>query len=509
MRTFSIAYELRLRAGDARDPLVVARGLLQDWWARKSAGLSAEARPRFAHRERDLGDEAHSVELVQLTTDGRRWQTRVRARRADDERVWFSVTMSVDATSDAAAEAAYFVETPHFVRNLFGSFKLTHDGEELSHQAASWTTSEDAARLAARVLSPERTMPLVLIAHPADREPDEHRALAALLADYLAGVATVHELSSRASYAFTDALPSRQHSCFDGGVRLYLPFDLLGAEPDAHRLWTHARLTDISDLEATNPRGKYRRLRFALMERVLRHHARWSRVPGAVSGVSWRELEHRALFRELGAANADELREQRAKLINKVSEGEELLAEADRELAELRKRLDASEQRVVVLQSRLEGALAALGAEDTAQNTTRPERHFDTVDDAVAAARLAFADTLDLSQLKTNTNLPPVVVYDYLSCLHQLCLRQRAGLGRNKGQTLLDMVRERIHDNPTYKKQETGYLVTNPRTKLRVDVDERIHIQDGKKARSESIYWVEDGTGDALRYIVAVIGRHV
>lgn len=135
----------------------------------------------------------------------------------------------------------------------------------------------------------------------------------------------------------------------------------------------------------------------------------------------------------------------------------------------------------------------------------------ESVADAVARARVDFADTLHIPEnVPVETSLDGAFWYGVLRALHELCEIERRGEAANKRDILRDLLATHVMaPKRTYKVADSGVFAIHPDSGERLHLRERVHLVEGRPAETESVYWMTIGlTQVSYRYLVGRIGRH-
>jgi hypothetical protein len=207
--------------------------------------------------------------------------------------------------------------------------------------------------LAAEILNPDRTVPLVVISSSGDAMAFPR--LDEILSDDLAGLASVITVDADAAWALTDEL-GKIRSCYNGAVRVYWPRFKRADDPYRHPLWTAHDLSTRSDDDIGQMRDRFRRhLRTIIMRAAAVSVVRPREIDDIRNSESRRALQamkERAnssddveeLFQLLDTQNTTLCREK-LELENHRSELEQKCAELEDENRRLRWRLSNPAER--------------------------------------------------------------------------------------------------------------------------------------------------------------------
>lgn len=159
------------------------------------------------------------------------WEATATAASRGNE-IETSLVLRVGSRTYRVAPSSFRLRRPNLVRTLVDEFECSVAGRSVTAMAATVAAS-NVAGLVDDLRSPERRLPVVLIS----REPYSDRPLLdpAGIADQLAGLAHVRVFADKwASFRLT-SLIGKQHSCFNGAVRLYWPVAKAGDDVRADR----------------------------------------------------------------------------------------------------------------------------------------------------------------------------------------------------------------------------------------------------------------------------------
>jgi len=190
----------------------------------------------------DSGQSWSMVRLDEVAQTGRRFVASVSVTTAKEAVIAYA---SLEAGSAASEINPLDIQAkcPRIVRELLGLPGNWYHGASRLRPLQRLTGFEDGEELALELLSPERTLPWVVVT-----EIDGGVALydleSKLIRD-LAGLANVARLDEEAAWALTDHL-GKPLSCYSGAVRVYWPHLVTEDDPYRHPLWTAQRLRNAS-----------------------------------------------------------------------------------------------------------------------------------------------------------------------------------------------------------------------------------------------------------------------
>ncbi|AGU51809.1 hypothetical protein VAPA_1c47430 [Variovorax paradoxus B4] len=158
-----------------------------------------------------------------------------------------SLELAVRGRTFQIFPAGYQFGAPRLIRNV-SRLRSTHIGGHPYHLAAELITAEDVDVLTSLLLNPTRPFPIVVVSRRL--ESDRPLVDANLLAENLAGIAKVFELSDRwAAYRLTEEI-GKTLSCYAGAVRLYWPRFKKDDDQFHHRSWMPWMLKDEASINA-------------------------------------------------------------------------------------------------------------------------------------------------------------------------------------------------------------------------------------------------------------------
>lgn len=191
----------------------------------------------------DLGDSWSMVRLEEVARNGRRFVAGVSVTTTHDAVVVYA-SLEVGSVASEINPLAVEAKCPRIVRMLLGLPGQWYHRSSRLRPLRRLVGFEDGEELARELLSPERTLPWLVVTEVKRQMvlPD----LDARLAHDLAGLANVVRLDEEAAWALTDTL-GRSLSCYSGAVRIYWPHLATSDDPFRHPLWTAHRLFGASD----------------------------------------------------------------------------------------------------------------------------------------------------------------------------------------------------------------------------------------------------------------------
>jgi hypothetical protein len=242
------AVQLQLRAEPSRDvawPSLVGAigGWARSWYARRGTEIAVpagqELRPIDGHSllttiaEGASGEKLWTMSWSYPADDDPSllWGANATAAARGDE-LETSLVLRVGSRTYRVAPPSFRLRRPNVVKTLLEQFDCSVGGRQVTTTAAT-VVAADVAGLVEDLRSPDRRLPVVLIS----REKYSDRPLLdpGMLADQLAGLAHVRVFTDKwASFRLTSLL-GKQHSCFNGAVRLYWPVAKGGDEVRADR----------------------------------------------------------------------------------------------------------------------------------------------------------------------------------------------------------------------------------------------------------------------------------
>lgn len=515
MLTFGISVDLQLRNELTGEALATAKKVVSDWNQQKMVSPRAMER-RFTSVEQTYNDGAGDVwrlELRQSGDFGGTWITEVQILQASGRTrdATATIVMRLEFDEAAVAPARYYVEPPVFLKGLSTAFHVYVGGTEVPTAAKHADTEDDVEALQQEMENRHRSLPIVVVTDPAAEAP-LIPGLADLLASALFGMAIVTHASRRATFALSREL-GREMSCFDGAVRIYWPGWRATDTPYAHPLFLKERVA----ASAKNDPGRPELLiRTALLVPLVRAVASRFSYPLPMRAVL-EGHQRRALEQEFKGRSQDDALARLADLNQLVVEKGQLFELALTENAELRSKLDGLQAQLTQAAFELEQARKALPpAPPATAGEELPEIDespwaIATAKEAVDRARAEFAATLLIpTNVYIETSMDGGYWYHVLLSLHKLCELERQGQATNKRAQLRQLLVENVGvSKDTYKTAETGIYATHPETEQRVQLRERVHLQEGRPAETESVYWQTVGEAQQkYRYLIGRIGRH-
>lgn len=511
MLTYGLVADLVLREKNS-DSISALQKIVRAWLSAKESKADAASRS-YRHSEKTYRAAALSVWefiLTQSADSEGTWITEVRALFpvGDASRLKLTVAMRISPLTELGGPARYYVETPWFVRRLNDYFVVSVGGTEATAIPCEVSSDANVSELVQYLLSPGRSLPLVLVADPA-HEISPIPDLPVRLANFLFGVAEVVHINAATSYYLTDKV-GKEMSCFDGGVRIYWPGWSPHDSPLRHPLMLGKRVAVSAAHDSTDPDGLVRSPLMSMITRGLL--SKFSYPQEMLEVVA--EDQARKISSQSDDEKIAELQKENARLKLELADQSGYRQLAEIEISDLRAGRDKLAHELDLARMQYARSEKA-GVDDIEEGTSLAEEDspwaISALEDALAKAKHDFGTTLVFSDtLVSDTDLSAGLVYHVLMSLHRLCEKERKGLAKNKRALLQQLLVENAGiSKDTYKVGDTGLTVYDPISKKTVNVRERVHINEGKPAESESVYWQTIGTKQAeYKYLVVRIGKH-
>jgi hypothetical protein len=518
MLTFGITVDLSLRSEQSGVALPAVKAVIGDWARQKMASPRAVSR-RFSPSEVTFADGNSEVwrhEFAQVADFGGTWITEVQALqlRPDSRDATATIAMRLEFEDAAVAPARFYVEPPVFLKSLSTAFHVFVGSTAVPVGPKHLDSDHDVEAFLGELESSHRALPIVLVTESVRRE-DPIPDLAELLASALFGMAIVTRATRDATFALTREV-GRPMSCFDGAVRIYWPGWRASQPPFAHPLFLGERVAASARNDPTRPDSL---IRTALLAPLVR--AATSRFSYPMRMRSVVEAHERdALEREFRGRSEAEVLAKIADLSQQLNEQRQFSELAVADNADLRSKLDGLRAQLDQVTYELDLARKAPApavASSAPEITHEPTPHDDSpwaiesADDAIARARSEFSSTLVIpNNVHVETSMGGGYWYHVLLSLHSLCELERQGKATNKRAQLRQLLVENVGvSKDTYKTADTGIFALLPGTDQRVQLRERVHLQEGKPADTESVYWQTIGEPQSkYQYLIGRIGRH-
>lgn len=518
MLTFGITVDLSLRHEQTGDALPAVKALLADWSRQKLANPRATER-RFSSAESSYTDGTSKVwrfEFSQAGDFGGTWITEVQVLQARPHArdATAAIAMRLEFEDAAVAPARYYVEPPVFLKALAASFHVYFGNTAVPGGAKHVDGEQDVKALLRELESPDRTLPIVLVTDPVDHESPIPN-LSDLLASALFGMAIITHATREATYELTREV-GKTMSCFDGAVRIYWPGWRPSHSPFAHPLFLGERVAASAKNDPKRPDSL---IRTALLAPLVR--AATSRFAYPLPMRSVIEVHERmALESEFRGRSQAEALAKLADLNQQLTDQRQLAELAVSENAELRSKVDGLQAQLDKAMYELEQARKSppVAAASSGGATAALPQDLDdspwsiaTADEAIDRARAEFASTLIIPEnVHVDTSMGGGYWYHVLLSLHELCELERQGKATNKRAQLRQLLVEHVGvSKDTYKTADTGIFAVLPDTGQRVQLRERVHLQEGRPAETESVYWQTVGEAQArYKYLIGRLGRH-
>jgi len=176
------------------------------------------------------------------------WSTRLLLLRRTAG-LLLSLEVAVTGLSFKVAPATIKLGSPRVIRDA-ARLRSVFLGGQPYNVTPELVSAETADVMATELADPMRPYAVVVVSR---RARDDAPMLDAVsLADRVAGVAKVYELSDKwSAFRLTEEV-GKQLSCFDGAIRVYWPGFSLQSDPFQHPLWTSWQLADDGAVEITD-----------------------------------------------------------------------------------------------------------------------------------------------------------------------------------------------------------------------------------------------------------------
>lgn len=332
------------------------RAAIWEWVRRKGAPCGVEAgeytaedgtRATFAGSQAEDGDASWSMVRLEELAHGRRFAASVSVTTMPNVVVVYA---SLEAGSDASQVTNLDVDPkcPRVIRALLkmpGNWY--HRASRIRPTLQRVRGFDDGDELALELLSPERTLPWLVVS-----EVEQTVAIDSLdsaLAYDLVGLANVARVDADATWALTDRL-GKAHSVYDGAIRIYWPRLADGDDPFRHPLWTAQRLRAAGRDASSRFRRQVRHLmmrasalsvvRPRQIDDIRRNADRRAQEAQRSHASSVSDFEQLA---ESYLADNDQLREDNLVLSERIAELRAQIATLEGERAALLVRIDNAE----------------------------------------------------------------------------------------------------------------------------------------------------------------------
>ena len=429
------------------------------------------------------------------------------------------VWAALEAASDIIGHHAVDVFCPRVVRQ----FLEAHDGWQTGDVAHNgWGLPSPKPRVVEggsgfyeHLFSADRLLPTIAVSRSDGFLIDPN--LPEKLARDLAGLAEVLIFEDSAAWEITQNA-GKEWSCYSGAIRLYWPGLDAGGNPYAHPLWTSWKLL----YGGRSPSEAARRIARELRRRIMTQAASGLRMPPRLARL--RRLDESA---------------RRARRADKHSNAEwtALLEEdnsaKDARIADLEQQIEGLKDKVTSLQKQLnnqtKGKTEAEDAE-IAPETEETDEQFETVRDALNAARVQFREQLAFSPECDRCDTlapdagPPSTIYRHLEVLAEASaagrVEQNGGWStKSLGSSLIDFVKSRGANASTESETKLGRCKKpkNPEARHRTfklpSGGEELMVFHTKPSDSTSpdycprIYF-KRVSGEKEKIVVGYVGRH-
>ncbi|HEY6912727.1 MAG TPA: hypothetical protein VI356_25320 [Myxococcales bacterium] len=438
--------------------------------------------------------------LVEFALDQRgdyegRWRTTCRLFETDGQAPCIVAEMSWEEIEERFAPAPFQVQPPRFLQDLGAAIRLqSNDGMDLPTSVLEVTDSEAAELLAEEILSPDRTIPLIVVTEPVYTSP-KIPDLGQKLAKHIFGLGRVVRVGRSMTWVLSQRL-GKELSVFDGGVRTYWPGLTVTTAPRDMPLITRKKIAEFGN------EAERAILRTIGQKLILVATARY-REPREI-----REFQL-ALDREEREAVATSQAALRAELnttLSKLSEAKELEQIALSENQRLETENEDLEAEVKALRAearnwkdRHDAVLHQLKERGGKPAPQPPSDEHEAVQSAKEqfSATLVFPDDLEME-----TDLGPFV-YEALAAMNDAVLLERKGTMGDRRKAFAEIFGKRMNHPAKYEPGLTGLRYHGE------EIRERVHIKSGKPEDTESIYWQPQGASADRKYVIVRIGRHL
>lgn len=475
------------------DPLKALEDVVTSWHSKKLAGLPEPRREKFRSRQKTYstrlgGPKVWEFVLEQPTDDhDGSWITEVRAivLQTDTSRILCTVVMRTVPRTPTLAPLRYFVETPGFVRSLGSKFRVAIGDETPSTTSATVKTEDDVSEIVKFLQHPARSLPVVLVTGPVGPQTQPATELASHLASYLFPIAHVFDLTRDATFWLSQRV-GQPLSCFDGATRIYWPGFSPSDAPRRHKLFWKQ---DIIASAQHSPEDPFKLLRINVMALIARASAATFQYPTQIAET-------------ISEAHAEDLAATIASL--DIDAAKTKIEALEQELNYYKELSSDLEQRVRKAEARIEEL-----EEEDSPDEVDTSWELKGIDLAIERSKNEFSTTLLFpNELPAKTRMEAGYWYNVLKSLHELCLLERKGLGRGRGEALREILMKNVRTPGKWKRGDTTVSATNPIDGTKVHLRDRVHLKEGKPEETESVYWEPLNEKENLVYLVGRLGTH-
>lgn len=259
-----LRFAAEIAADDDRIAAHTCRTTIHDWIESRVPGaLPAEAADHGTFSFRQAGSHCEAVRVLREGHD--LWAVRLRSPDPSaPAEAWVTEAgvgwMPGSAPvfhlrllrSSSGVDARYLEpKVPELAARLASVLELRQFGEPVTGEPWLVTSTPDAERFCARLVDPQRRLPILALSVPDDAEDPHKPSLdAERLARSCLGLALVAVIPAEFAWELTDRF-GRRLSVYQGAVRIYLPGFSAQANERDHRLILGLSLSDPEAIERT------------------------------------------------------------------------------------------------------------------------------------------------------------------------------------------------------------------------------------------------------------------
>lgn len=204
------------------------------------------------------------VVLTEPTQEGGKFRTSITVAESEST---LAVSVELGVATTLIAPTHVEVYCPAIIRELLAlDIVWRYQQDRVTSRPLKYLGAAGGEEFISLAWNSERAIPLVVISQDDGQVLDEVGV--AKLANDLAGLATVIQIDSEASWYVTN-LKGKQWSCYGGAIRLYWPNLAASTSPFQHSLWTSERLLNANP----NPRIASANIRDQLRRKIVSQSA--------------------------------------------------------------------------------------------------------------------------------------------------------------------------------------------------------------------------------------------
>lgn len=422
---------------------------------------------------------------IQKNEFDQEWQTDIHIiEDSSRDHLDFVIEMNVKPNEVRIGPLHYNIKIPKIIAEISKSFNFLV-GKTLARDTPGHVKDVESFKAFIEELyNNERSLPLLVVSENAVGGysiPELDRRLN----EKLIGFVNIVNLRSDFTYQLTDRI-GKDLACFDGGIRIYWP-NFRDADSYRKHLLITRRFVEHS--RGWNERYPESPVIQILTKELVSAASSSFRIPDRVLR---KIIEAKQKLSEEVIAPTQELM---ASLQAERNLFEELLKNADLEIAKWKKKYESSNDQFDGLLNQLDEIRSG------AQETIDPWQ-FTSMDAVVKLANKMFSDVLQIAEdadIDISERDLPGYWYMALKGIAEVLRTEKLGDASDRHISFKQALQENCGNSGDYKRGDTGFSYASK------PIRDRIHLHSGKPGDTQSVYWQEL---EGHKVLIVRLGRH-